>query len=128
MRNILVEEHIGGLTPGVAPKPPHAREHRTDEKRHPHAELEEHHIGVAWSRCSKQFFVHCIASVRTAAFGPLISRLRIRAERAALRVPPRKTCRRAYLFPVPCEFFAAIAIAPWCIAVARATERKRRQA
>jgi hypothetical protein len=45
------------------------------------------------------------------------SRIRIRVERAALRVPPRKTTRRAYLFPVPCEFLTAIAASPWCIAL-----------
>jgi hypothetical protein len=29
-----------------------------------------------------------------------------------------------YLFPVPCEFFAAIAVSPGCIAVVRAIEEK----
>jgi hypothetical protein len=57
-RNILVQEHDGGLAPGVEPKPPHARKHWADEKRYPHAELEEHnHIGLASSRRSKEAFV-----------------------------------------------------------------------
>jgi hypothetical protein len=59
-------------------------------------------------------------SLRSPCGLPLLapsSRIRIRAERAALRVPPRKTTRRAYLFPAPCEFLTAIAASPWCIAV-----------
>jgi hypothetical protein len=36
-------------------------------------------------------------------------------------VAREETSRRAYLFPVPCEFFAAIVVSPWCIAVARET-------
>jgi hypothetical protein len=44
-----------------------------------------------------------------------------------MTLPPfakEETSRRAYLFPVPCEFFAAVAASPWCIAVARAIEEK----
>jgi hypothetical protein len=42
----------------VVPKPPQARKHWADEKRYPHAELEEHnHIGLASSRRSKEAFV-----------------------------------------------------------------------
>jgi hypothetical protein len=49
----------------VKPKPSHARERCTDEKRYPHANLEEHDdIGVAWSRYSEEAFVHCIVSLR----------------------------------------------------------------
>jgi hypothetical protein len=67
----------------MVPKPPRAREHRTDEQRHPHADLEEqNHIGGAWSRCFKQAFVQGMASVRAAALGPLIPSLRIWVERA----------------------------------------------
>jgi hypothetical protein len=63
--NDKVQEYDYGLTPGVKSNPSHAREHCTDEKRYPHADLEEHnHIGVAWSRRSKKAFVDCIASVR----------------------------------------------------------------
>jgi hypothetical protein len=63
--NDEVQEYDYGLTPGVKSNPSHAREHCTDEKRYPHADLEEHnHIDVAWSRHSKKAFVHCIASVR----------------------------------------------------------------
>jgi hypothetical protein len=62
-----------GLAPGVVAKPPYARKYCDDEKRYPDAELEEdNHIGVVWSRRSKEAFVHCIASVRAAALGPLI--------------------------------------------------------
>jgi hypothetical protein len=58
----------GGLAPGVV-----ARKHCTDEKRYPDAELEEdNHIGVVWSALPRKAFVHCIASVRAAALGPLI--------------------------------------------------------
>jgi hypothetical protein len=64
-----------------------------------------------------------MAFVPAAALGPLISDKNSGRTRGS-GVPPRKTFRRAYLFPVPCEFFAAIAVA--CIAVVRATERKRR--
>ena len=60
-----VKDYDYGLTPGVKPKPSHARERCTDEMRYPHANLEEHNdIGVAWSRCSEEAFVHCIASLR----------------------------------------------------------------
>ena len=66
MDNNKVQEYDYGLTPGVKPEPPHARERCTDEKRYPHADLEEkNHIGVAWSRYSKEAFVQCIASVRS---------------------------------------------------------------
>jgi hypothetical protein len=63
--NDKVQEYDYGLTPGVKSNPSHAREHCTDEKRYPHADIEEHnHIGVAWSRCSKEAIVRCIASGR----------------------------------------------------------------
>src|ERR1700730_4346880 len=39
-------------------------------------------------------------------------------------VAMKETSRRAYLFPVPCEFFAAIAVSPWCVAVVRAIDEK----
>ena len=108
----------------MVPKPPHARKHWANKKRYPHAELEEHnHIGLERSRRSKEAFIQCMASVPAAALGPLISDKNSGRTRGS-GVPPRKTFRRAYLFPVPCEFFAAIAVA--CIAVVRATERKRR--
>jgi hypothetical protein len=43
------------------------------EKRYPDAEFEKHnHIGVAWSRRSKEAFVQHMASVPAASLGPLI--------------------------------------------------------
>jgi hypothetical protein len=58
------------LTPRMRPKPAYARERSTDEKPHSHADLEkQNQISVAWSRCSKESFVQCIASVRAATLG-----------------------------------------------------------